>query len=155
MPCSRLSSPQSPLAAFARCRAALGPTRTYKAAGQQQGARRSSGSSVVSGRGERWDAARPGLALLTTAAELLDYCTEGCCWPCQDPSAPHATARHPAKRLWQRDAGREGGGMTHGRQSRRRACLLHALLTTPLPHARSDLECCCWECRCWEGCCWH
>ncbi|CAI5941558.1 unnamed protein product [Closterium sp. NIES-65] len=108
MPCSRLSSPQSPLAAFARCRAALGPTRTYKAAGQQQGARRSSGSSVVSGRGERWDAARPGLALLTTAAELLDYCTEGCCWPCQDPSAPHATARHPAKRLWQRDAGREG-----------------------------------------------
>ncbi|CAI5524804.1 unnamed protein product [Closterium sp. Naga37s-1] len=104
----RSAGQASPLAAFARCHAALGPTvsmrlplpplpdhslvRTYKAAGQQQGARRSSGSSVVSGRGERWDDARPGLAVLITAAELLDYCREGCCWQCQDPSAPHATA---------------------------------------------------------------
>ncbi|CAI6010264.1 unnamed protein product [Closterium sp. NIES-65] len=55
----------------------LHPSTSASTGRQRQGAGRSSGSSVVSGRGEQWDDARPGLALLTTAADLLDYCWEG------------------------------------------------------------------------------
>ncbi|CAI5502677.1 unnamed protein product [Closterium sp. Naga37s-1] len=45
----------------------LHPSASTPTGRQQQKAWRSSGSSVASGRGEWWDDARPGLALLTTA----------------------------------------------------------------------------------------
>ncbi|CAI5530400.1 unnamed protein product [Closterium sp. Naga37s-1] len=75
----------------------LHPSASTPTGRQQQKAWRSSGSSVASGRGEWWDDARPGLALLTTALA-------------QPPGSTSATDRGEADADGREEAAAPGDG---------------------------------------------
>ncbi|CAI5992394.1 unnamed protein product [Closterium sp. NIES-64] len=80
----------------------LHPSASTPAGRQQQKAWRSSGSSVASGRGEWWDDARPGLALLTSALA-------------QPPGSTSATDRAKQRGLAKaEEAGAEGTARQRG-----------------------------------------